>query len=44
MRLGEIKTYRMEINEQEFKALRQLVAEGLTVTEEVTPIMSEIGK
>lgn len=44
MRIAEVKTYRMELNEQEFNALRKLVADGLEVTEEVTPAMADVGK
>ena len=44
MKVAEIKLYRMELNKEEFEALRKLVAEGLTVAEEITPVMRQIGE
>lgn len=39
-----IKHYGLKMDAPTLSALRQLVADGLTVTEEVTPVMTEIGK
>jgi len=44
MKIMEYRSYRVEMSVDEFKALRKLIAEGLTVAEEVTPVMESIGE
>lgn len=40
--IKEIRQYGMKMDAPAFKALRQLLGEGLTVTEAVTPAMEEL--